>query len=450
MNEYFESSFPKKLSQKETRALFFQYKLENDLEAREKLIVHNTRLVVYLVNQKFSNILPEDKKDFISIGMIGLIKAVDSFDLSKNFSFTTYASRCIMNEILMFVRKNNKNNEIESLDKVLRVDDNDELTFGDLNLTLLFQENDLDVESIVERKELILELNKILDNFSEKEKKIIQLYFGLNLDKKQYPQREIAKLVGLSPSHISRVIRKITKKLNVIINNKQNYNIDFKQKEIKKIMPKKLQSIYVYLEKYGYDRNTVDEALNSLNEKDKEVVRLRYGDDLDNPVCSMDWNTDLNTRFYSVILVKIKNRCKKIKENNENLVELKKSVSKREMKPVIEETKQTVQKEEKVETKNTITKEEYLQILQTLKTPTYLSLMEEFSDEEKMIITLKLSEHAFSTEMIAQILNIEPKTVVEITRRFLLAYKTEINKQIDDMLLYQEKAFVNTKKKVKE
>lgn len=177
-------------------------------KARSVLIEHNLRLVVYIA-KRFDN-TGVGVEDLISIGTIGLIKAINSYKADKNIKLATYASRCIENEILMYLRKTSKTKAEVSIDEPLNVDwDGNELLLSDI----LGTDEDViykDLESEVERKML----NKAISKLSQREKMIIDLRFGLSSeDGKEMTQKEVADLLGISQSYISRLEKKIMKRL---------------------------------------------------------------------------------------------------------------------------------------------------------------------------------------------------------------------------------------------
>lgn len=181
---------------------------QDDQDARASLIEHNLRLVVYIA-KKFDN-TGVGVEDLISIGTIGLIKSVNTYNPGKNIKLATYASRCIENEILMYLRRNNKTKLEVSIDEPLNVDwDGNELLLSDI----LGTDEDViyrDLENEVERNLL----GKAIDKLSDREKTIINLRFGLN-DKngEEMTQKEVATLLGISQSYISRLEKKIMKRL---------------------------------------------------------------------------------------------------------------------------------------------------------------------------------------------------------------------------------------------
>ncbi len=181
---------------------------EDEQEAKATLIEHNLRLVVYIA-KKFDN-TGVGVEDLISIGTIGLIKSINTFNPGKNIKLATYASRCIENEILMYLRKNSKAKVEVSIDEPLNVDwDGNELLLSDI----LGTDEDViyrDIENEVERGLLFKAVNKL----SERERTIINLRFGLNTpDGEEMTQKEVAALLGISQSYISRLEKKIIKRL---------------------------------------------------------------------------------------------------------------------------------------------------------------------------------------------------------------------------------------------
>ncbi len=172
--------------------------------AREKLIAHNLRLVVYLA-KKFEN-TGVGVEDLISIGTIGLIKGINTFNLEKKIKLATYASRCIENEILMYLRRNNKTKLEVSIDEPLNVDwDGNELLLSDI----LGTDEDIIYKDLENEVEIML-LKKAMEKLNKREKKIIELRFGMNQKYgEEKTQKEVADLLGISQSYISRLEKKI-------------------------------------------------------------------------------------------------------------------------------------------------------------------------------------------------------------------------------------------------
>ena len=189
--------FPRALTKEEENALVKKIKL-GDENARNELIEHNLRLVAHVV-KKFNNCGEAD--DLIGVGTIGLIKAIKSYNPDKNVTLSTYASRCIENEILMLLRSSKKHLKTQSLEEVVASDkDGNELTFGDT-----LEDNDESVDEIISRKYLMKDIKKIIaEKLTEREQIIINLRYGLT-GEPLMPQREVAKRLNISRSYISRI-----------------------------------------------------------------------------------------------------------------------------------------------------------------------------------------------------------------------------------------------------
>ncbi len=198
-------TLPPPLSKQEEAEVINEIRNGNE-KSKEKLIVHNLRLVVYIA-KRFES-AGANIEDLISIGTIGLIKAVNTFNPDKNIKIATYASRCIENEILMFLRKSSQlKNEI-SIDEPLNTDwDGNELLLCDV----LGSDPDIinrDIETELECNQLLSAISKL----NEREALIMELRFGLN-GKKEHTQKEVADFLGISQSYISRLEKKIIKRL---------------------------------------------------------------------------------------------------------------------------------------------------------------------------------------------------------------------------------------------
>lgn len=191
---------------KEEEAVLLKKLPTGDKAARSLLIERNLRLVVYIA-RKFEN-TGINIEDLISIGTIGLIKAVNTFNPEKKIKLATYASRCIENEILMYLRRNNKTRSEVSLDEPLNIDwDGNELLLSDV----LGTEEDIitrDLEASVDKSLLFSALHQL----SPREKQIMELRFGL-LDSEEKTQKDVADMLGISQSYISRLEKRIIKRL---------------------------------------------------------------------------------------------------------------------------------------------------------------------------------------------------------------------------------------------
>ena len=198
-------SFPRPLSKEKEREYLERWE-QGDIEARNLLVEHNLRLVVYIA-KKFEN-AGVNVEDLISIGTIGLIKAVNTFKLDKKIKLATYASRCIENEILMYLRRNTRLKSEVSLDEPLNVDwDGNELLLSDI----LGTENDIvsqHIEEEVNKKLLYSAMNKL----EPRERELMEMRFGLKSGR-EMTQKEVADRLGISQSYISRLEKRIITRL---------------------------------------------------------------------------------------------------------------------------------------------------------------------------------------------------------------------------------------------
>lgn len=191
---------------KEQEEQAFAMLMTDDPKGREKLIVHNLRLVVYIAKKFESTGICVD--DLVSIGTIGLIKAVNTFSPEKNIKLATYASRCIENEILMFLRKSSQHRNDISIDEPLNIDwDGNELLLSDI----LGTDEDTVNSSIEDDAEKAV-LRETVASLPQRERIIMEMRFGMKTGK-EMTQKEVADVIGISQSYISRLEKKIIKKL---------------------------------------------------------------------------------------------------------------------------------------------------------------------------------------------------------------------------------------------
>ncbi len=200
---------PEPLS-KESEEFYLVMAQDGDIMAKDKLIEHNLRLVVFLA-KKYENV-KVDLEDLVSIGTIGLIKAINTYSMDKNIKLATYASRCIDNEILMYLRKNKKLNSEVSLEESLSYDaEGNELHLEDIIGT----DPDIVTKNIEEKndkKMMLEEINKL----NKRDKEIMTLRYGL-MGQEEKTQKEVADILGISQSYISRIEKKVIRKLRSVI-----------------------------------------------------------------------------------------------------------------------------------------------------------------------------------------------------------------------------------------
>lgn len=204
-----QDALPEPLSRQE-ELKYLEEASKGSNEAKNKLIEHNLRLVVYL-SKKYEN-TKIDLEDLVSIGTIGLIKGINTYKMDKNIKLATYASRCIDNEILMYLRKNKKRNSDVSLEESLSYDsEGNELHLEDI----LGTDPDL-VTKELEDNDLKVTLMKEINNLPERDKQIMKLRYGL-FGEKEITQKELAEKLNISQSYISRIEKKVIKKIKETI-----------------------------------------------------------------------------------------------------------------------------------------------------------------------------------------------------------------------------------------
>ena len=207
------STFPKPLSQQEENKWLLQLNNGTDAEKEEAksiLVERNLRLVAHIV-KKYPNYSKENE-DLISVGTIGLIKAVSTFKYGKNTRLATYAARCIENEILMNIRSSKKHlNDLYLQDKVGTDKDGNEITLEDK-----IADNTTPIEEQIEQKLEILKLLEKINCLEKREKLVIEMRYGLTTGE-ELPQREVAKILGISRSYVSRIEKKAIEKLSTYL-----------------------------------------------------------------------------------------------------------------------------------------------------------------------------------------------------------------------------------------
>lgn len=204
-----DDKLPPPLSREEELSYLIKAK-SGDIEARNVLIEHNLRLVVFLAKKYEST--GYDLEDLVSIGSIGLIKGINTYKIDKNIKLATYASRCIANEILMFIRKNKRRKTEISLEDALNYDsEGNELHLEDVMGT----DTDAVADEFESKEEKIL-LQKELKNLEARDKEIMIMRYGLN-NSKEYTQKEVADKLSISQSYISRIEKKVIKRLKNLL-----------------------------------------------------------------------------------------------------------------------------------------------------------------------------------------------------------------------------------------
>lgn len=209
---YISSSnlFPAPLSAKEEESVLKEY-FAGSTDAKNKLIEHNLRLVAHIAKKYASNSI--DNEEFISIGTIGLIKGVNSFSEEKGFKLSTYCSRCIENEILMYLRSSKKSSNDVSINDVIGTDKDG----NDMELIDIIESDEQDPIDRIYNKVITQQLIKFVNTkLPEREKQIIYMRYGLDGNKEK-TQQEVADILGISRSYVSRIETKIQKRINEVL-----------------------------------------------------------------------------------------------------------------------------------------------------------------------------------------------------------------------------------------
>lgn len=435
------NNLPKTLPKDQVNVLLDKIK-HGDEEAIKIMVEHNIRLVLKEVTVRFKSVA-YDKKDLVSIGNLGLIKAVETFDKSKNVAFSSYATRCIDNEILMFLRKLKKNQSCDSLDETIVCDmDGKELKLGD---TI---SDKRDIVEEYEKKETYQIIREIVKELPDRDRKIIMLQFGF-YNNKIYNQDEIADITSISQPHVSRLTKRILKRIGEqliqkgVIELKTNQQSQSKQKGKKVKMARELKSIYKYFN--DFTKEQVDAMLEKLSEEERLLIVARYGEDLNNPVPGK-LSKKQTKRFYGSLVPKMKRLLSISSRMGELKIKAVENISSNEEIKQEKSTAETLSKncsysdELKVENtsikreKEEMTKDDCIKILELLRTKTFSQMINLLTFKEAVIISLKLGYidgKYFSNESIANFLGIEQDEVIETSKKILLLNKENISELID-------------------
>ena len=375
MNGY---KIPDPLSSQEVDELLEKIK-QGDECAKEKLAKHNIRLVLFEVLGRFKTV-ECDKKDLVSIGNVGLMKAITTFDISKKTKFSVYAVKCIDNEILMFLRKLKKERNVDSLDETIGYDKNgNELKIKDII------SDKTDIVKDYTNNETYQAIRQLVNDLPNRDKKIIMLHFGFYSDK-TYTKTEIANMLSLSRPYVSSLVKKIVKKLGKQLQEKG------------------------FIELRGEEENSKQTSESTIEEEKKEKK----------PVISI-------TEATLEQIIEESTPITQTFEINEAL----------EGNLILEPEEELISSIRDDKASNDITKDDCVKVLKLLRTPTFAEMMNVLSVKEAIIISLKLGyvdEKYFSTEAIAQFLDIEEEEVIDVTKKILVLYKDNINQFIDNAI----------------
>ena len=430
-SEFFIEGLPGSLSQEESDKLFKMAR-QGDKEARNELILHNVKLVMYEVKKRFC-FAGFDVEDLVSVGNIGLIKAVETFDREKGFNFSSYATRCIDNEILMYLNKSRSEKVDTSLDKPVVGGHNDD----EMDIMDTIKDN-TDIVNEWLAKERLQIIREAVEKLPEQGREIIKLYFGF-YNNKTYTQNEISRILSISQSEVSKKIKLFLSDLNVTLYNEgvieKNYFENRSRNKRERIVSKiKVKSIYEHFS--SYEKEQVDAALEELTDEEKRLIALRYGDNLENPISNKMDPKEINA-FYYKLLGKMKKKLalaelfktqefidktseystdeKVVKALNEGYIDGKHCSLSTIAKFLDIEKDEAAKLLEKVETLDANGKEKSVKTNRTVKSiyeyfSSYTkeqinSVLEELTDEEKRLITLRYGEdleNPISSEMNAK------------------------------------------------
>ena len=430
-SELFIEGLPGSLSQEESDKLFKMAR-QGDKEARNELILHNVKLVMYEVKKRFC-FAGFDVEDLVSVGNIGLIKAVETFDKEKGFNFSSYATRCIDNEILMYLNKSRSEKVDTSLDKPVVGGHNDD----EMDIMDTIKDN-TDIVNEWLAKERLQIIREAVEKLPEQGREIIKLYFGF-YNNKTYTQNEISRILSISQSEVSKKIKLFLSDLNVTLYNEgvieKNYFENRSRNKRERIVSKiKVKSIYEHFS--SYEKEQVDAALEELTDEEKRLIALRYGDNLENPISNKMDPKEINA-FYYKLLGKMKKKLalaelfktqefidktseystdeKVVKALNEGYIDGKHCSLSTIAKFLDMEKDEAAKLLEKVETLDANGKEKSVKTNRTVKSiyeyfSSYTkeqinSVLEDLTDEEKRLITLRYGEdleNPISSEMNAK------------------------------------------------
>ena len=405
---------PEELTRNDMIILFNRMK-QGDMKAREEIINHNIKFVIYCVRNKFRSV-DYDNEELVSVGCLGLVKAVDTYDISKGREFSTYDGRCIINEINYFLRSLKKNSKVLCFEDVAYLSsDGNDLKLEDVIPSKIDIERDY-MESEYSKLELDL-LKQSMECLDERNKKIVMLYFGL-FDGKVYAQKEISDMLNISQSHLSRIINRSLKKIKTYMQQLE-LGVDIDKIKDRGEMRKdnrnmrRFKTIYEYFSEYT--KIEVNEMIKKLSDDERELLRLRYGDDLDNPVSTISIKD--RKIFYSHLIPRMKRLLAQARDN----------------KAKIDDKELVKDRQDKVP-EQSIDKSDYVNMLEMLKTPTFSQMLSILSVKEAIIVSLRfgyVDGKYFDTKTIASFLDISEDEVRDTTMKALLLYKENINNFID-------------------
>lgn len=289
-------SLPEPLSNEEAIELLIKAK-NNDIESRNKLIEHNIKLVIYIVNKRFSY-TNYSKKELVSIGINGIFKAIQNFNINKRINFSTYLAKTITNEILVYMRDDKINiKNVESIYEPLIIDED--------ILLIDILSSDIDLENDYINYVIHHYIDELVVNLPDKKRNVIELYYGFNGNDKM-TQEKLGNKLNISKQNVNKILTETNELLKRKLINEGI--VEVKSKKERKQTPYK--SIYEYFK--DYTKEEIDYAISKLNDYDIELLRLKFWKDF-NISDNKKLNRHENKLFYTGAVRRVK---KLIKEKN--------------------------------------------------------------------------------------------------------------------------------------
>lgn len=412
-------NLPNPLSKQE-QLICLKMAKEGNKEARDKLIMHNLRLITNEIKINFKRVSC-DSEELFSIGVIGLIKAIDKFDIERNVEFSTYAAPLINGEIKRFLSNQQKIPNQISMEIPINIDKRKELKLEDV------LSSDLSIEEEYEKQDIYKIVNSLVNDLPSKDREIVKLYFGFGSNQPK-TQKEVAKILNVSQGHVSMSLKKATQ----IIEDKlwelgllEDYDLRIKEIYKNKVSKKAPQTIYKLLNLYS--KNQVDEMLTRLNEEEKKLIMIKYGTDLEHPVPSCEWQGQNKKKFDNLY-----KKMRYLLANPEIVSkEQKKKVNKVQyifncLKNETEDELYIILKDlikDNLTDKESYEEQSYFPLL------SYSELLQSFNLTEVIIIYLKFGYvgKSFSTKYIASFLDMKESEVRRIVRKVLLYYQDKLD-----------------------
>lgn len=413
---------------KEDFKLYMKLTKDGDMAARDKIINGNLKLIFNIINRYYSN-SNYDKEELFSIGIIGLINGVDTYDIDKNYEFSTYASRCINNQILMSFRRNKKYANDVSINDMISIGKDDD----EISLENMIRDDKFSMFDDISNRELWFEIRRLVDMLDDKDREIVKLYFGFDSDKR-YKQSEIANKFNCNQVTISRIIKRCLAVIayNLYISGYiDDYDEELKKMKGKVIM-KKGNSIYEYLS--DFSKEEINTLLLSLNEKDMMLLKKKFGENLDGNT-SYKLDKEESARFYSNLVVRMKKRMLNWRnfsddsnKNDNSIV----SESKREYSNINNNG-------------DSFSRDDFIKILEAFKVTNFDEMLKILSVKDAVIIALMfgyVDGKYYSAKMIANFLGLDESYVIDVSKKILVLYKDKINSMIDMFISDDNKCLV--------